>query len=468
MAGGRVTMDMTSEVQHFDSKVQGWRIDGRLIADTYLVQAQVGRGGMGEVYEARHIRLGTSVAMKFLRGGPRGDVRSRERFEREARRAASVRHENVVRVFDYGNLDDGTPYLVMERLLGEDLRTLLEREGPLPIRRAVSLLRGACHGLSAVHSAGLIHRDLKPANLFVERPRAGVEITKILDFGVAKLLEVETTNPGELVGTVQYMAPEQLDDGTSVSARTDVYALGAILYECLAGVAAHCRKTVQETMFDIVHRDVSWPAELRSIPKELEATLLKALSRGVDARFETVEAFAQALEPFGPMQQSGQSPALGANETTVDTRELGVGQPQRRRTAAAAWGIVACAAGLGMGWAARGASAAASRHEVLTAIGSPPHVPLSIPQCVCEPPTDGVTALDARSAAPLATTGKSGMGAHLVLSSKHPHVSHSLDRHEAPEPTAGPLLMPPEHRRFDPANPYAPSDTSVASTASNN
>src|SRR5262249_19470914 len=159
--------------------------------------------------------------------------------------------EHVVSVFDCGELDDGTPYLVMERLIGEDLRSLIQREGKLPIARAAQLALDACRGLAVVHGAGLVHRDIKPANLFVARRPGDREICKVLDFGVAKVLASEATHQGAFIGTVRYMAPEQLIDSVSVGPPTDVYAIGAILYECLAGMPPHAGETAQELMFSI-------------------------------------------------------------------------------------------------------------------------------------------------------------------------------------------------------------------------
>jgi len=253
---------------------------------------------MGEVYEAEHVRLGSRVAVKFLRASALSEPRAVQRFHREARAAAALRSEHVATVFDCGQLDDGTPYLVMERLFGEDLHSLLSRTGKLPVRRAVKLVHEACVGLSAVHAAGLIHRDLKPANLFVAKQSGGMEVCKILDFGVAKVLTGDATRQGIVVGTLRYMAPEQLEDGTNVGVRTDIYSLGAVLYECLTGAVAHRGETPQTLMFDILNRDVDQASTLRSIPLELDKIVARSLSRNASQRFPSAEEFARELLPF--------------------------------------------------------------------------------------------------------------------------------------------------------------------------
>jgi serine/threonine-protein kinase len=277
---------------------------------------------MADVYEAEHVRLGNRVAVKFLRSNGRTDRRGIERFQHEARRVAALSSEHVVKVFDCGELPNGTPYLVMERLHGEDLRSLLAREGKFPVRRAVELAIGACRGLSVVHAAGLVHRDLKPANLFVVRSTVGVEHCKILDFGVAKALVSDATAGGTLLGTVRYMAPEQLEDAASARATADIYAVGAILYECLTGVAPHRGDALQELMFNIVHKDAAPLRGLCDVPAELERVVMKALSRDKAARFARADRMARALAPFGGAG-AGSPIVESADEITLDEEDDG-------------------------------------------------------------------------------------------------------------------------------------------------
>jgi len=269
----------------------------RVVAGTYRVLDEIGAGSMGEVFEAEHVRLGSRVAVKFLKAAALAEPRAVSRFRTEARALAALQSEYVVRVFDCGELPDGTPYLVMERLLGEDLRSLLARTGALPVQRAVRLALDACQGLAAVHGAGVVHRDLKPANLFVTRRDSGAELCKILDFGVAKLVTSDATHQGHLLGTVRYMAPEQLEDASSATEKTDIYSLGAILYEALTGAPVHAAATLQKTMFEVLNGTVRPISQYRAVPARLERAVLRALSKLPGER-PSARELSRELRPF--------------------------------------------------------------------------------------------------------------------------------------------------------------------------
>jgi serine/threonine-protein kinase len=270
-----------------------------VIANTYHLVAELGSGGVGEVWEAEHTRLGKRVAIKFLRPSVLERGRALERFRREARALSAIESEHVVSAFDYGEIDGTTPYLVMERLLGEDLRSLLGRVGRLPIGRAVHIAIDACRGLSAVHAAGFVHRDLKPANLFLVRRSNGEECCKLLDFGVAKLTSCDATLPGTLVGTVRYMAPEQLKTTAPIGPATDLYAVGAVLYQALTGRAPHEADTLEELMFEIMAGPAPDVRRLRSeVPRELSSLIDRALRRDAAQRISSAAEFASALEQF--------------------------------------------------------------------------------------------------------------------------------------------------------------------------
>jgi serine/threonine-protein kinase len=376
------------------SSLDGARSE-RVIGGTYRIVKPLARGGMADVYQAEHLRLQTAVAVKFLRATISQELGWVERFRQEARRVASLRSDRVVKVFDYGELPDGTPYLVMELLVGEDLRTLLVRDGALPVRRAVRLVVDACRGLEVVHDAGIVHRDLKPANLFVERTGAGVESCKLLDFGVSKLVTGDTTRPGAMLGTVRYMAPEQLDDAKAVDARSDVYSLGAILYECLTGVPVHPGETVQEVMFHVLHASVERPTKHVPIPVALETAILRALSRDRGSRFRSAADFAQALRPFGALEASAARTDSTVDQTSPElsvAREL---RPSRGRSSAAVRGLVLCGAfGLGAagGWYAR----APARSEPSFKNESPHRTPE-----VTAPSTETRAVMTAASRAPM-------------------------------------------------------------------
>ncbi|HTA93356.1 MAG TPA: serine/threonine-protein kinase [Polyangiaceae bacterium] len=270
---------------------------GELIGGTYRLLDRIGSGGMGDVYSAEHTRLGRQFAVKLLRAD--AEARAIELFRREARAIARIQNEYVVGVVDCGETNDGAPYLVMERLIGEDLRCLLAHCAPLPIPRAVSLICDACEGVAAVHRAGLVHRDLKPGNLFVTRRSTGEDWCKVLDFGVAKMEASVSTAEGVLVGTVRYMAPEQLQDGASAGPRVDIYALGAILYESLSGAPPHSGVSTQELMFKIMNEE---PARIdgrrREVPRRLADAIQCALAKRPSQRFASVQEFARAISPF--------------------------------------------------------------------------------------------------------------------------------------------------------------------------
>jgi len=269
------------------------------IADRYRLLGRLGSGGMGDVYEGIHVSINRLVAVKVLRPEFGQDPRARQRLEREARIVGALECENVVSMLDFGWFDDGTPYLVMERLRGDDLKSVLKLASRLPVERAVSIALDVCRGLEAAHRAGLVHRDLKPANLFLCRRANGDEICKILDFGIARREGASTSFGASVVGTARYMAPEQIRDDGEVGAATDLYALGALLYECLSGVPVHEASSVEAMLFRVLHQE---PTPLREIapelPAELCAIIERALAKDPQTRFRSAVEFALALRPF--------------------------------------------------------------------------------------------------------------------------------------------------------------------------
>jgi serine/threonine-protein kinase len=306
---------------------------------------------MGEVYEAEHVRLGRLVAIKFLRSDYRGS-RALARFRTEVRVLAALDSNHVVSVLDCGHLADNTPYLVMERLVGSDLRRVLAASKRLPVQRALRVAVDVCSGLSAVHAAGLVHRDLKPENLFLTRGADGKEHCKILDFGVAKAESSEPTLDGALIGTVRYMAPEQLADTRSVGPRTDVYAVGAILHECLTGSPAQSGQTAQEVMYSIMNRDVTPVHELGVVvDEEIEVAILRALARDSKDRFASAAELAATL---GRFINQDTTESNGFDRTAAD-EDAGPRVPPRGRRRIAFVGLasVAMTASFASGWVLR-------------------------------------------------------------------------------------------------------------------
>jgi serine/threonine protein kinase len=283
----------------------GDEIDGR-----FRVVERIGGGGMGSIFRVEHIELKRQFALKVLKAELGSDATMVERFRREARTAASLSSEHVVAIVDSGILPDRRPYFVMDLLVGSDLRRLLAAHGTLAPARVANLGVDVCRGLSAAHAAGLIHRDLKPENLFVTRGDDGRDICKILDFGVAKGGDISATRPGMLVGTVRYMASEQVGLDAPVGPRTDLHALGVILYECLCGVAPFQGDTTERVLYAIMN---GTPTPLRERVPELSAGLaavvMRAFAREPEERYPNALALAEALLPYAAGRRA--SPAEG-------------------------------------------------------------------------------------------------------------------------------------------------------------
>ena len=341
---------------------------GDLLDGTYELLDRIGSGGMAEVYAAEHTRLGRHFAVKIVRSdrGPKAV----ERFRREARAIARIQNDFVVEVVDCGETQSGTPYLVMELLAGEDLRSLIARAAPLPIPRAVSLIWEACQGVAAVHAAGLVHRDLKPENLYVTRRSTGEDWCKVLDFGIAKSHVSCSTAHGSVIGTVGYMAPEQLHDGASAGPSADVYALGCVLYECLGGIPPHSGTTTQELMFKVMNQEPKRLEGLRDgVPAGLADAVHRALAKSPDSRFIDVSAFGRAIAPY---RRADTADAVVSDTTTVEFEpQVRVSPKSRSQLVMFAVVALACASMLAVLLAKRhsgpASSASAASSQVVAA-----------------------------------------------------------------------------------------------------
>ena len=277
---------------------------GDVLDGKYQVERVLGSGGMGIVVQARHLTLARRVAIKFMRPEALKDGESVARFQREANAAASLLSEHTARVQDTGRLANGAPYMVMEFLVGQDLGELVERSGALPIGTAVALMLQACEALAEAHARGIVHRDIKPRNLFLAQRVDGSPLLKVLDFGLAK--HVETGNDHALtrttavMGSPQYMSPEQMRASRDVDHRTDIWSLGVCLYELLTGTVPFDAPTVPMLCALVLKESPRPPHELRpDIPLELSAAVMRCLEKEPGARFEDVGALADSLEPFG-------------------------------------------------------------------------------------------------------------------------------------------------------------------------
>ncbi|MBI5488373.1 MAG: protein kinase [Deltaproteobacteria bacterium] len=356
--GGTVEQVMTEEGATNDPMV------GRTIEGKYEIVRRIGEGGMGSVYEARHLLLGKKLAVKVLLPEVAGDPEVVQRFHNEARIAASLGHENVIEITDMGTLPSGSPFIVMELLQGESLAQRLEEVGRLPTSEAVRILAPVLDALAVVHEAGVVHRDLKPDNVFLAR-RSGAEgtrtVVKLLDFGISKLRCAETgnfhlTRTGTVLGTPYYMSPEQASGCKDLDQRADLYAVGVMLYEMLVGRRPFEGDTYNALLAAILTRDPPRPRALcPDIPEALEAVVLRAMSREAAQRFPTASDFLHALAPFGPagvVPRSSPSrlaplpsrSAVGTPAARSVEREGGA-PPRRAGIAWAAAGLVVVAAG---------------------------------------------------------------------------------------------------------------------------
>ncbi len=273
---------------------------GQVIGSKYRVVRLIGQGGMGRVYEAQHTVIGRRFAIKCLLAEHTQQSEMVARFQREAEAAGGIENENIAAVLDFGLLDEGSPYLVMEYLEGEDLAQILRRLGPLAVPRAAYIGIQACRGLAAAHARDIIHRDLKPENLFVCKRNDGSDLVKILDFGIAKLhAPVSLTNTGASMGTPSYMSVEQARGAKNVDQRADIYALGVILYEMLAGQRPHPGESYNEILYHVITEKPTPLVSLRpTMPVELVQVIERAMARDACERYASAIEMAEALAPF--------------------------------------------------------------------------------------------------------------------------------------------------------------------------
>ncbi|MCA9609568.1 MAG: serine/threonine protein kinase [Myxococcales bacterium] len=272
---------------------------GRVLGRRYRVVRRLGVGGMGSVYEAVQEDLGRRVAVKVIARALAGETRHIERFRREAMATARLGHPNVVQVSDFLHPPGELPFLVMELLEGESLASRLGRGGALAPTRAVSVARQVLAALECAHARGIVHRDLKPANTFLVPLGADRDLVKVLDFGVAKLMDsaswARLTQTGAIVGTVRYAAPEQLADSKSVDLRADVFAAGTLLYCMLAGQPPHT-STGSQLILDILHTSPEIERRVPEIDPALGAIVRRALARDPSHRFDGATEMREALE----------------------------------------------------------------------------------------------------------------------------------------------------------------------------
>jgi len=417
---------------------------GDVVGGKYTIACVVGEGGMGVVYEARHERLGQKVALKVLRSPD--EAHHDEiiaRFEREARAAARLKSSHVARVYDVDQLADGTPYMVMEYLHGVDLDAELRQRVCLPVDEAVNYVLQACSAVAEAHSLGVIHRDLKPHNLFLVGEGAQRQV-KLLDFGISKISDEaadSVTLTRSSLGTPLYMSPEQIRSSRTIDARSDIWSLGVILYELITGRPPFEGEGPTAVIAAITADALVPPNELSpQIPQTLSDAIVRALQKDASQRFQSVQEFAEAIMPYGPIGAwseplVGSSPSnprisipdaitVRADAATILADSSGSNvpialtptprneeTPRSRRLLLVAFGVVAVAAALGGFLLSRSTSStaevaapsvAASVEEVEARVATkkPEVAPAPQPEVAVAP---AVSAVPSSSASPSAT-----------------------------------------------------------------
>jgi serine/threonine protein kinase len=303
----------------------------RIIDNKYRLEKLIGRGGMGAVYEATDLRLNRQVAIKIMLGNMFGDRTALRRFEREAQASARLNHPNIISVYDYGGIRTDGAYLVMELVRGTTLRSELQRVGRLDPQTAAAWFTQLLEGVKAAHQAGVIHRDLKPENVLISSQPSGREQIKVLDFGLAKILQIDPSNPqsltapGMIMGTFAYMSPEQVT-GEEVDERSDIFSLGVMVVEALTGHRPFVGRTSAELITAILSAPFHLLAEARAVAgtsdevRQLDEVLQGCLAKDRAQRFDSVAAMQRELIP-AIEHCPAFAPAAAASIATMDSED---------------------------------------------------------------------------------------------------------------------------------------------------
>jgi serine/threonine-protein kinase len=303
-----------------------------MLEGRYLLRAPLGRGGMGMVWRAEHVKLGSEVAIKLLAPSIAASTDAIERFRREARLAAALDSANIVRISDFG-VDSGAAYIAMELLQGETLGARLARRGALTPSETAVIVQQIARGVGRAHESSVVHCDLKPENVFIARVD-GDDVAKVLDFGVAKALDLDPlTQTGAVLGTFQYMSPEQLRGRRQIDARSDLYSLAVIAFECLCGTAPFRGDSIGELVTQICVEPLPIPSNVASVPRAFDAWFARAAHRDPAERFASAKemsvalsaAIADAPKPSATPSARPSPHALAATEgaSASDTADAG-------------------------------------------------------------------------------------------------------------------------------------------------
>ena len=351
----------------------------------YEIARVIGRGGMGSVYEALNTSIGKRVAMKFVDAEMSKNRDAVARFQREAQAASAAESAHIVEIFDSGFTDDGLPFIVMELLRGEDLGHRIKRCGRLELPEALHITSQILRGLHRAHEAGIVHRDLKPDNVFLVDRDDEPNFAKILDFGISKVQrssEVPAhtlTRQGTVLGTPFYMSPEQAQALADVDGRTDLWSVGAILYECLTGRAPHTGSTYEQVIINICMKDAE---DVRlhnpAVPEPIAQVIKRALCRERDARFSTARELLDALVAAAPgmIGRSGRTSgpedgALTSNPGISARTPVQVTPPDTHHASQGFGPTLEVPAGIGasrVGWSTNGGSAARQSRRLYVAV----------------------------------------------------------------------------------------------------
>jgi eukaryotic-like serine/threonine-protein kinase len=404
---------------------------GQIIGGKYRVDGILGRGGMGVVVAGHQLSLDRPVAIKMLRGSL--SEGGRERFTREAMIVAKMTSEHAVRVFDAAE-DSGVPFIVMERLFGQDLASRLS-SGPLGVELSVRYALEACEAIAEAHGLGVVHRDLKPSNCFLAEAPNGRQVLKVLDFGVSKQLDsatgpigdASTTDTG-LLGTPAYASPEQLLSPRAVDRRTDVWGLGIVLYQCLSGQRPFAASSLAQLGAAILASEPAPFPDALQVPAELRDVVWRCLEKRPEDRYQTVEELATALRSLGR-------------------------QPRVRRWRALAVAAVALAGGAALlSRACSGAATADPRSAAPAVEVAAPIVTAKTPETPTPPPAVArevapPSGLPSAASVPLRTqVNRPGRPPAAPLRAQPPPSASAPPPQPAPPPPAAPSSPPPFYR----------------------
>jgi serine/threonine protein kinase len=315
------------------------RLIGQTIGGKYVVRSILGEGGMGTVFEAEHLALGRFVAVKILHATQATKRDAVRRFQQEARAAAAIGHPNICNVIDLGSLNDGSPYIVMEKLVGETLADRIASEGGLPFEDVIDILVQVLSGLVAAHEQHIVHRDIKPENVFLTTRVGCMPLVKLLDFGVSKIAgpdpklagasippkppsgELNLTRTGMVMGTPYYMAPEQARGERDLDARVDLYACGVMLYEALTGKRPFTALNYNALLMQVLSSTPRPACELRpALPPAFGVVIEKAMARQREDRYSAAAEFQRDLQTLRDRYSSPMSAAMVAHEPTTPSQ----------------------------------------------------------------------------------------------------------------------------------------------------